>query len=94
MAAKRIVWDERKNRLNQTKHRIKFETASDIFFDPLALTVADTDHSWQEFRFISIGKTKAQKLLIVFYTETDEEIRLISARRPTRAERLSYEEGS
>ena len=92
MAAKRIVWDDRKNRTNRAKHGIVFNEVSDVFFDPLALTVDDADHSWHEFRFICIGKTKSQKLVVVFFTETDQEIRIISARRPTRTERLNYEE--
>ena len=92
MVAKRIDWDLRKDRINRTKHRIGFGEASDVFFDPLALTVDDPEHSWREFRFISIGKTRLQKLLIVFFTETDYEIRILSARTPTRTERLSYEE--
>jgi uncharacterized protein len=92
MTDRRIVWDDRKNRANRLKHRIGFEEASDVFFDPLAITVDDADHSSDEFRFISIGKTKLQKLLLVFFTETDQEIRIISARRPTRTERLNYEE--
>lgn len=92
MASKRIVWDIQKDRINRTKHRISFEEASGVFFDPMSITVDDADHSWYEQRFISIGKTKLQKLLIVFFTETDTEIRIISARKPTRAERLSYEE--
>jgi uncharacterized DUF497 family protein len=91
---KRIVWDEKKNKVNQTKHRIKFENAADVFFDPLSLSVDDSEHSWYEFRFISIGKTKAEKLIVVFYTESDEEIRIISAGKPTRTERLKYGEGS
>jgi uncharacterized DUF497 family protein len=92
MFVKRIVWDDRKNKANRSKHGISFEEASDIFFDPLALTVDDFDHSWDEFRFVSIGKTKLRKLIVVFFTESDQEIRLISARRPTRTERLNYEE--
>lgn len=92
MIDKRIVLDDRKNKANQAKHGIGFVDASDIFFDPLALTVDDADHSWHEFRFIAIGKTKSQKLVVVFFAETDQEIRIISARRPTRTERLNYEE--
>ncbi|CAN5535354.1 hypothetical protein BH10ACI3_BH10ACI3_27590 [soil metagenome] len=92
MAESRIVWDSNKGRINQTKYGIGFDEASDVFFDPLALTVDDADHSWHEFRFISIGKTKLQKLIVVFFTETDEEIRIFSARKPTKTERLSYEE--
>ena len=91
MSDKRIVWDDRKNKVNRTKHGIGFDEASDIFLDPLAVTVNDADHSWNEFRFVSIGKTRLDKMLVVFFTETDQEIRIISARRPTRSERLGYE---
>jgi len=91
---KRIVWDEKKNKINQTKHQISFAEAATVFFDTLALTVDDNEHSWYEFRFITIGETESQKLTVVFYSETDEEIRIISARKPTRNERLKYEEGS
>lgn len=92
MSERRIVWDDRKNRTNQTKHGIGFDEASGAFFDPLALTVGDPAHSWYELRFITIGKTRTDKLVVVFYTENEAEIRLISARRPTRTERLDYEE--
>lgn len=44
-------------------------------------------------RFVTIGITRNQNLLVVFFTETDDEIRIISARKPTRMERLNYEEG-
>lgn len=92
MAEGRIVWDERKNRTNVTKHGLGFEEASGAFFDPLALTVDDHTHSWYELRFITLGKTKSDKLVVVFFTENEQEIRIISARRPTRTERLDYEE--
>ena len=92
MSDKRIVWDDRKNKVNRTKHGVGFDEASDIFLDPLAVTVNDADHSWNESRFVTIGKTKLDKMLVVFFTETEQEIRMISARRPTRSERLGYEE--
>ncbi|MGI8670923.1 MAG: BrnT family toxin [Aridibacter sp.] len=93
MNEKRIAWDENKNKSNQKKHKISFEDASEVFFDTLALTVNDEAHSWYEHRFITIGKTKTQKLFVVFYAETEDEIRIISARKPTKTERLDYEEG-
>lgn len=92
MQNKRIVWDENKNKINQTKHQISFEDAATVFFDVLALTVEDREHSLDEFRFVTIGETKTQKLIKVFYTETDDEIRIISARKPTKSERLQYEQ--
>jgi len=67
MSGKGIVWDDRKNRINRAKHGVGFREASEIFFDPLAITVDDPDHSWDEFRFVSIGETKKRKLIVVFF---------------------------
>ncbi len=66
MAERRIVWDDRKNYANLTKHGISFKEASGALFDPPALTVDDPAHSWYELRFITIGKTKTDKLIVVF----------------------------
>lgn len=66
MQEKRIVWDEKKNKTNQTKHCISFAEAATVFYDNLALTVADDEHSWYEFRFFTIGMTETQKLIVVF----------------------------
>ncbi len=92
MQSKRIVWDEKKNIINQTKHQISFEDAATVFFDALALTVADPEHSFYEFRFLTVGETTTQKLIKVFFAETETEIRIISARKPTKSERLQYEQ--
>ena len=89
---KDIVWHSRKNKTNQTKHGISFEEASEVFFDTLAVTVADEEHSWYERRFVTIGQAKQGKLIVVFHTETETEIRIFSARKPTKPERLNYEE--
>ena len=92
MPDKSIVWDERKNRTNRTKHGFAFGEVASVFFDSLALTVDDPEHSWDELRFITIGETEGGQLVVVFYAETEDEIRIISARKPTRSERLAYEE--
>lgn len=89
---KDIVWHPQKNKTNQTKHGISFGEASEVFFDTLALTVADEEHSWYERRFVTIGQTGRGILLVVFHTETETEIRIFSARKPTKSERLNYEE--
>ena len=62
-----------------------------VFGDPLELTISDPDHSMEEFRFVSIGLSGAEQLLIVSYTQRDEVIRLISARLATARERKQYE---
>ncbi len=89
---KDIVWNSQKNKTNETKHGISFNEASEIFFDLLSLTVADDEHSLDERRFVTIGQTSAGKLIVVFHTETETGIRIFSARKPTKTERLNYEE--
>jgi uncharacterized protein len=63
-----VEWDDRKNQLNQKKHHIAFEEAATIFADPFELTISDAEHSKNEHRFISIGKSLGQRLLVVSYT--------------------------
>jgi uncharacterized DUF497 family protein len=88
-----VEWDENKNLANQGRHRISFEEAATIFVDPLEITIDDPDHSVSERRFISIGVSFKQRLLVVSYTERADKIRIINARKPTKFERRAYEEG-
>ena len=90
---RRIVWDENKDAINRRKHRVSFPEASEVFFDPLIVTVADHRHAVDEMRFFSLGVTRAKRLLAVAHTEEDELIRIISARDATATERRGYEEG-
>jgi uncharacterized DUF497 family protein len=62
-----------------------------VLEDPLALTVPDPD-AVGEKRYIAIGLGGAGELLVIVYTERGGEYRIISARRPTRKERNSYED--
>lgn len=68
-----------------------FTEAMTIFGDPLEVTLADPDHSEEEFRFLSLGRSEADRLLVVSYTERDSRVRLISAREATPKERRDYE---
>ena len=63
-----------------------------VFGDPLATTFPDTDHSISEHRFLTIGASVSGRLLVVAHTESDDTIRVISARPVTRRERGFYEE--
>jgi uncharacterized protein len=92
-------WDPAKAKLNLAKHGISFDDAMTVFADPLALTIFDTDHSGEEDRWVTLGLSKPGKLLLVIHTHvemTADEVlvRIISARRPTRQESRSYEQGS
>ncbi len=88
-----VVWDERKNRRNIKKHQVDFNEAKTIFDDPLQITIADPDHSYDEQRFITFGISGKNHLLIIAHTFRDGKIRIITTRKPTRSERRIYEEG-
>lgn len=85
-------WDPAKAELNLKEHGISFDEATTIFRDTLSITISDPDHSDSEDRFIDIGMSHRMQLLVVSYAERKDKIRIISARRATRAERKNYEE--
>jgi len=63
-----------------------------FFGDELAITVSDPDHSEDEDRYFTIGRSDRHRLLIVSHTDRGDKIRIISARELTKAERKEYEE--
>jgi uncharacterized protein len=87
-----FTWDKRKAVANLSKHGVSFEEALTVFADPLARIFADEEHSSDEPREIIIGHTARQRLVIVYFTERGETLRLFSARRATKKERRDYEE--
>lgn len=88
-----IVWSEKKNRLNISNHRVTFSEAGTIFDDSLQISMNDPDHSFDERRYITIGVSEQNRLLIVAHTFDNDKIRIITARKPTRRERRNYEKG-
>lgn len=86
-------WDEVKALSNTEKHGVTFEEATTIFQDPFLVTFFDEYHSEYEDRFISIGVSERQRLLLVVHADQDNNtIRIISARSATRRERETYEQ--
>jgi len=88
----KIIWDENKNKINIKDHKVSFQEAETVFFDPNAKIIHDPDHSIEEDRFIILGLSKLLKLLVVChcYREEDEIIRLITARKATKKETKDY----
>ena len=84
------IWDERKAAANLAKHGVLFETAAEVFADPLILTLPDPhpdDDRWQ-----TIGMVGSRALFVVHtIAEPDGSGRIISARRATPSERKAYE---
>ncbi len=85
-------WNPEKASINFKKHKINFEEASTVFDDPLFITFLDEEHSIDEERYITIGLSKANHLLLIAHTEHKEQIRIISVRKATKNERRFYEE--
>ena len=85
-------WDENKNIINKRKHKISFDEAKTVFYDPSALLIHDPDHSDDEERFIIMGLSQSLNLLVVChcYRENDEIIRIISARKADKNETKHY----
>lgn len=84
-------WDEEKNRVNRTKHGIRFEEAREIFAGPV-LTAPDDRQDYRERRFISYGQMDAMVVIAVVHTRRLGRIRLISARKANRKERQAFYE--
>ena len=87
-------WDPRKSASNLRKHGVSFAEAGTVFGDELSITIPEPDHSDQEDRFITIGWSNLHRLLMVAHTDRGENIRIISARELTKAERKEYEEAN
>ena len=82
-------WDDDKNRKNREKHGISFETAMHVFEDKDCIENYDQAHSQFENRYQVIGMVR--QILLVVYTERNERIRIISARKANQQERRLYQ---
>ncbi len=89
----KFVWDESKNSANCKKHNVSFMEAQTVFEDPQALRIYDPDHSGEEERFLLLGLSSVLRILVVChcYRESDAQIRIISARKATKKESMTYE---
>lgn len=87
-------WDANKAGSNLAKHGVSFEEAATVFGDPRSITIPDPAHSRTETRFIILGRSHRERLLVVIHTERGDSIRVISARRASRHERKDYEKSS
>ncbi|PZO44436.1 MAG: hypothetical protein DCF19_01395 [Pseudanabaena frigida] len=71
----------------------QFDEAATVFNDSLSVTFPDSDHSYGEERYVIIGLSSANRLLIVAHTDRANKVRLISAREATQFEQRFYEDG-
>jgi uncharacterized DUF497 family protein len=87
----RFVWNAEKATANESKHGVRFETACEIFFDPMVrLEEAGVE---DEARDAAVGFTEDWRLLFVVHLiREDDAIRIVSARPATAQERRAYED--
>lgn len=91
-----LEWDPEKARQNLLKHKVAFERASDVFLDPMAVSIYDEPHSSDEERWLTMGGDKKGVILVVIHTfvmqgRDKRKIRIISARKATKNEVKQYE---
>jgi len=92
----KFEWDRKKENINIKKHGVTFEQASYVFADPFALNRYDDEHSEDEDRWVLLGKSLNETILLVVHTFRDnngkEFVRIISARKATKKEEKAYKE--
>ena len=87
-----IEWDEAKRIGNLRKHGVDFADAVGALLDPNNLTRED-DEARGEARFVTLGRGYSDRLLLVVWTERDEDVtRIVSARKASPSEMRAYEE--
>lgn len=91
----KFEWDNNKNEMNYKKHGISFEEAREVFNDPLHISILDERFHYFEERWITVGKTLKNRIVVaanLYFDDAGEEIiRIISARPATVSERRQYE---
>ena len=84
----KLEWDEAKRRSNLTRHGIDFAELARVFEDA-PFTISDDRYNYGEERFLTLGLLKGRVVAIV-HTESDDLIRIISARNAERYEEIRY----
>lgn len=94
MCKVKFDWDNQKAWNNRQSHGISFEEAQTAFYDENARFSYDPNHSQDEDRYILLGLSSSFRLLVVchVYRQSDELIRIVSARKATKREQKQYQD--
>jgi uncharacterized DUF497 family protein len=87
-----IIWDDRKNVDNFKKHRVWFEEAQTVITNPLSLMASNNHPDGARMEYLG-WSIESNLLYVVTKKQSDEVIRIISARFATKNEKVKYEEG-
>jgi uncharacterized DUF497 family protein len=82
-------WDSKKADINKQRHGIDFADAVGVFEDEWSLTIKQGIMRGEQ-RFATVGVDFLGRIIVVVYTYRGSDIRLISARPATKAERNVY----
>ena len=83
-------WDEKKARTNLLKHGVDLADATPVLTDGRGITMRDELSAVDEVRHLTLGRDGLGRLLVVAFTWRGSNVRLISARKATAAERQQY----
>ena len=90
----KFEWDPNKEAINIKKHGVSFEQAAYVFADQFSLSMFDNEHSNQEDRWLILGKSNNEMILLIVHTfrnsGNEETVRIISARKATKNEEKTY----
>jgi uncharacterized DUF497 family protein len=84
----RLEWDEAKRQSNILKHGIDF-VGIDVVFESETVTILDDRFDYGEDRFVTLGLLNG-RVVVIAHMETDHVIRIISVRKATKNEEISY----
>ena len=84
-------WNIDKAKQNLIKHKVSFEEAMSVWEDEYSALFYDNKNSENEERYIFVGYSNKNNLLIVSFTQRDNKYRLISSRKATSQERKNHE---
>jgi len=87
-----ITFNPKKDAANLKKHAVSLAEGDGVLSDPLALTIEDESAEGEQ-RFVALGANTFGSVMVVVWTPRDDDVRVISVRRPTPRERRTYEEG-
>jgi hypothetical protein len=85
-------FDPSKNAANIREHGVSLSEGDGVLSDPLGLTIED-DSAEGEQRFVTMGLNSFGVLMVVVFSNRDDDARIISVRRATPSEQRTYAKG-
>jgi len=85
-------WDDGNRDKNWVTHQVEWTEAEEAFFGTPVIVSPDPKHSLSENRMVLLGRTLADRRLVVVFTIRNNRVRIISARDMSKKERTLYDE--